>query len=71
MPTPATLSRREKPRGINHHIWINNAPHGRVWWIDYTIYPCPITKHRVRKSLGTKCVHEARRKRDALFATLG
>ena len=47
----------------NHHLWNNNG----TWFVNYTVYPTPITKQRVRKTLKTKCVHEARRKRDVLF----
>lgn len=46
----------------NHHLWNN---HG-TWWIHYTLHH-GWTKERVRESLATRCVDEARRKRDALF----
>lgn len=46
----------------NHHLWNN---HG-TWWIHYTLHH-DWTKERVRESLATRCVEEARRKRDALF----
>lgn len=46
----------------NHHLWNN---HG-TWWIHYTVHHGP-TKERVRQSLATRCLNEARRKRDALF----
>ncbi len=47
----------------NHHLWNNNG----TWFVHYTVYPTPITKQRVRKSLRTKSVDEAREKRDILF----
>ena len=47
----------------NHHLWNNNG----TWFVHYTVYPTPVTKQRVRKSLKTKCLDEARRKRDSLF----
>jgi hypothetical protein len=47
----------------NHHLWNNNG----TWFVHYTVYPTPVTKQRVRKSLSTKCVREARSKRDRLF----
>lgn len=48
----------------DHHLWNNNG----MWWIDYTILRDPnLTGIRVRKSLGTKSVVEARVRRDALF----
>ena len=47
----------------NHHLWNNNG----TWFVHYTVYPTPVTKQRVRKSLKTKCLDEARKKRDSLF----
>lgn len=49
----------------NHHIWNNNG----IWWVHYTLHHGWI-KQRVRSSLATRCVEEARRKRDALFQAL-
>ena len=45
----------------NHHLWRN----GRLWWIAFTIHTPPYQKQRVRFSLGTPDVVEARRRRDA------
>lgn len=50
----------------NHHLWNNNG----TWFLHYTTYPTPFTKERVRRSLGTKDLAEARRRRDAFFALL-
>lgn len=50
----------------NHHLWLNR----KVWFIHYTVHPTPFTKERVRVSLETGDVEEARRRRDALFAKL-
>ncbi len=47
----------------DHHLWNNNG----TWWIDYTIYPNASQKERVRASLGTKSLAEARARRDAKF----
>jgi len=47
----------------NHHLWNNNG----VWWIHYTFYPSPVTAERVRGSLKTKSLTEARRRRDRIF----
>ncbi len=48
----------------DHHLWNNNG----TWWIDYTIQPDAIHKgKRVRASLGTKSLAEARVRRDAVF----
>jgi len=53
-------------RNPNRNLWDNNG----TWWIHYTIYPTPLTKQRVRCSLRTKSVIEARQRRDALFLML-
>ncbi len=50
----------------DHHLWNNNG----TWFVHYTVYPTAVTKQRVRKSLGTRCLAEARRKRDELLETL-
>ena len=50
----------------NHHLWNN---HG-TWFLHYTIHPTPLTKERVRRSLGTKDLAVAQRRRDAFFASL-
>lgn len=47
----------------NHHLWNNNG----TWFVHYTTYPTPITKERVRRSLQTKALDEAQRRRDALL----
>ena len=50
----------------NHHLWDN---HG-TWFLHYTIHPTPLTKERIRRSLGTKDVRVARERRDNFFAML-
>lgn len=55
---------RENP---NHHLWNN---HG-TWFLHYTTYPTPLTKERIRRSLGTKDLEVARRRRDLFFASPG
>jgi hypothetical protein len=57
------LSVRVNPENPNHHLWNNNG----TWFIHYVVYPTPITKERVRRSLRTKSVDEARALRDALL----
>lgn len=57
------LSIRTNPENPNHHLWNN---HG-TWFIHYVVHPTPWTKERVRRSLGTRSLEEARRKRDELF----
>ncbi|MEN9359953.1 MAG: hypothetical protein RL095_1488 [Verrucomicrobiota bacterium] len=51
----------------NHHLCNNNG----VWSLHYTLHPTPMTKQRVRVSLGTTSVEEARALRDRLFAEAG
>ncbi len=50
----------------NHHLWNNNG----TWFIHYTIHPTMLTKKRIRHSLGTKSLAEARRRRDAIIGEL-
>lgn len=47
----------------NHHLWNNNG----TWWLHYTRYPDAITKERVRRSLRTHDLQEARALRDAML----
>ena len=61
-----TLSVRVNRKNPDHHLWNN---HG-TWWLHYTLHMADFTKHRVRKSLGTHDVNEARTRRDELFANL-
>jgi hypothetical protein len=48
----------------NHHLWNNNG----TWWCHYTEYPTPFTKQRIRASLGTKSLIQARSRRDRLLS---
>jgi hypothetical protein len=48
----------------DHHLWRN----GRLYWVAFTVHLPGWQKERVRRSLGTADVHEARRRRDALLA---
>jgi len=57
------LSIRTNPANPNHHLWNN---HG-TWFVHYVVHPTPLTKERVRRSLGTKDVEEARRLRDQIL----
>jgi hypothetical protein len=47
----------------NHHLWRN----GRLWWIAFTVHRGHL-QERVRFSLGTSDVEEARRRRDEALA---
>lgn len=59
---PTALSLRTKG-GENHHIWNNNG----TWWVHYTVHLSDYTARRVRQSLRTRNVAEARRRRDELL----
>jgi hypothetical protein len=62
----ATLSVRVNRGNPDHHLWNN---HG-IWWLHYTLHLPDHTKKRVRKSLGTRDLDQARERHDELFATL-
>ena len=63
-PTLAIRVHADRP---NHHLWNN---HG-TWWCHYTVQPTPHTRRRVRVSLGTKDLEEARELRDLLLRPRG
>jgi hypothetical protein len=47
----------------DHHLWRN----GRLWWIAFTVHLPGWKKERVRLSLGTADVEDARRRRDEIL----
>ena len=47
----------------DHHLWKN----GRTYWVAFTFHTQQGRKHRVRRSLHTELVDEARARRDALL----
>lgn len=51
----------------NHHLWRN----GRLWWIAFTLIHDGWRQERIRQSLGTDNVLEARRRRDAILSLFG
>ncbi|MDE0597519.1 MAG: hypothetical protein OSB65_19955 [Roseibacillus sp.] len=55
-----------KPRTThpNHHLVNNNG----IWWCQITVHHGPFSK-RLRFSLETRELGQARRKRDRIFAT--
>ena len=59
------LAIRTDGRNLNHHLWNNNG----TWFIHYTVYPTPVTKERIRRSLRTKSLVEARERRDFTLST--
>lgn len=60
------LSVRTDARNPDHHLWNNNG----TWWCHYTVHRPDHTKQRVRRSLTTHDLREARRKRDAILRAL-
>ena len=60
------LALRIDDSNLNHHLWNNNG----TWWIHYTIYPTPVTVERIRNSLKTKSLREARNRRDEILNEL-
>jgi hypothetical protein len=51
------------PSDPDHHLWRN----GRLWWVAFTVHLPGWRKDRVRLSLGTDDLFEARRRRDQLL----
>ena len=66
-PMRHQLAIRVDADNLDHHLWLN---HG-TWWIHYTLHLDGTRKRRVRCSLETNDVEEARTRRDRLFAALG
>ena len=59
---------RIDPSNPDHHLYLNNG----TWWIHYTIHLPDFTTRRMRESLQTRDVMEARLRRDlCLEALLG
>lgn len=56
-------SARARRQGPNHHLWRN----GRLWWIAYTLIHDGWRQERIRHSLGTADVNEARVRRDRIL----
>lgn len=63
-PAQPAFAVRLGRRNPDHHLYNNNG----TWFIHYTVHPTPLTKERVRRSLGTKRLEEARARRDAILA---
>lgn len=58
------LSLRKSGANRNHHIWNNNG----IWWLHATVHLADHTKRRVRVSLSTKSLKEARLRRDFILS---
>ena len=66
-PMRQKLAIRVDAENPDHHLWKN---HG-TWWIHYTLHLDELRTRRVRFSLATAVLEEARERRDRLFASLG
>jgi hypothetical protein len=64
MPTTQLAPSRASETNPNHHLWKN----GRLWWLAVTLLHDGWRQERVRQSLGTDDLHEARRRRDLVLA---
>jgi hypothetical protein len=67
-PTPGKtdLLARFQHANPNHHLWNNNG----TWWLHCTVHRPDYTKERLRESLETGDLAEARRRRDARLLEL-
>jgi len=68
--TRGYLSLRFNEANPSHHLYVNTG--GRTagnYWVAYTLH-FGGRKRRVKRSLGTKCLVEAMRLRDELFARI-
>ena len=59
------LSIRVNPSNPRHHLWCNNG----TWWVAYVLH-FDSRKRRIRRSLSTRSLSGAIRRRDALFAQI-
>ena len=67
MNTLEKPSIRVLAHNVDHHLWNN---HG-TWWCHYTVHLPDYTKRRVRLSLQTRDVRQARILRDRLLINRG
>jgi hypothetical protein len=62
----AALAVRIRPANPDHHLWNN---HG-TFWAHFTVHLPDYSKARIRRSLGTSVLSEARRRRDAFLDSM-
>jgi hypothetical protein len=63
---PGTLATRESDENENHHLWNNRG----TWWCHFTLHRPDYTSERIRVSLKTRDLSEARIRRDELLHAL-
>ncbi len=61
---PTVLAVRASPSNPNHHLWNNNG----TWFIHYVAYDPDYKNTRIRASLGTKSLSQAKHLRDRFFS---
>lgn len=59
------LSARIDPGNRLHHLWLNNG----TWWVHFTLH-FGFRRRRIRRSLQTRSLEEAIRRRDELLARI-
>jgi hypothetical protein len=64
MPFTQLAPSRASQTNPNHHLWRN----GRLWWLAVTLIHDGWRQERIRQSLGTDDLQEARRRRDLVLA---
>ncbi|MGJ8671733.1 hypothetical protein [Rubritalea sp.] len=60
------LALRVNDGNLNHHLWNNRG----VWWCHLTVHKSDATAERLRFSLKTRDVEEARKRRDNIFSDI-
>lgn len=61
-----TLATRLPADNPDHHLWNNRG----TWWCHFTLHGSDYTTERVRVSLRTREIAEARSRRDLLLQSL-
>jgi hypothetical protein len=64
-PAAPKLSIRVSEDNRLHHLWDNNG----TWWLHYTEHHADFTKRRVRRSLRTRDLELAIRRRDEVLGS--
>jgi hypothetical protein len=65
-PTRLSLTIRQAEGNDNHHLWNNNG----TWWCHFSLKDGQGHRIRVRRSLRTRNLAQARAKRDQLLESL-
>ena len=60
------LAMRVNSDNLNHHLWNNRG----VWWCHLTVHKSDATAERLRFSLKTRDVDQARHRRDKIFTDI-